>query len=94
MTPLEPAPALIREGVMIGHSELMRVFMLVLVLRGVIDRQTLSNIVEKVRGGIKERGYDQRYIADADRYVRDILAQVQSQLEAIQRLNHENEKPQ
>ena len=60
MTLLDPTPAITREGIMIGHSELMRTFMLILVLRGVIDRQTLTNIVDEVRGGIKERGYDER----------------------------------
>lgn len=79
---------------MIAHSELMRAFMLVLVLRGVIDQGTLTNIVNEVRGGITEKGYDERYIAEADRYVRDVLAQVQNQLEAIERLRRESERPQ
>jgi hypothetical protein len=94
MSALEPVPALSPEGIMIAHSELMRTILLLLALRGVIDRPNLENMIEEVRGGIQERGYDKRFTADADRHVRDLLAQLRNQLDAIERLSRENERPQ
>ena len=93
MNPLDPAPALQDRGVIIGQSELLRTILFAMVIRKVIDRQLLANIIDEVLGGIKERGYDPRYLDDASRYVRDILAQIQQQLDAIERLDRESEKP-
>ncbi|MFZ3213450.1 MAG: hypothetical protein WA188_18255 [Terriglobales bacterium] len=94
MAPLDQSPELSPFGVIIGQSELLRALLLVLIVRGIIDKATLDNLINEVIGGIRERGYDSRFTPDAERYVRDILAQVKQQFEVIERLDRESGRPQ
>jgi hypothetical protein len=95
MTAVDPnTPELSDRGVIIGQSELLRTILLAMVVSGLINRGLLTRIVDEVLGGIRERGYDPRYLDDASRYVRDILARVQEQVSEIERLSRENERPQ
>ena len=93
MNPQDRTPTFRPESIMIAHSELMRVILLALLVRRVVDRQTLDSIAAETLGGIREHGYDGRFIADAERYLHGLLADAKSQLEDIERLSRQNENP-
>lgn len=93
MAELIPAPQLSERGILIGHAEMIRALLILLVIREVIDREFLEGTFAEVLGGIRERGYDPRHIPDAEEYIRNLLDTFRQQISEIERLGREREKP-